>query len=64
MYKAPSDRVKTLQDALSQDLRNFPLVEPDKQLARALAQAIENVATGARGRGDTRAGQRRAWPRN
>ena len=45
MHKAPVGRVETLHQALSRDLRNWPVPEPSERIAGALLRAVQDVAT-------------------
>ncbi len=49
MYKAPTGRVETIQQALGPDLRNLPIPEPSDQIACAITRAVHDVAALTRG---------------
>ena len=52
MYKAPTGRVDTIQQALGPDLRNLPIPTPSDQIACALTRAVHDVAALTRGAGE------------
>ena len=49
MYKAPTGRVETIQQALGPELRNLPIPAPSERIAYALVRAVEDVAALNRG---------------
>ena len=52
MYKPPTGRVETIQQALAPDLRNLPIPAPSDRIACALTRAVEDVAALTRGEGE------------
>ena len=52
MYKAPTGRVETIQQALGPDLRNLPIPAPSDRIACALVRAVQDVAALSRGEGE------------
>jgi hypothetical protein len=44
MYKAPTGRVETIQQALGPDLRNLPIPAPSDRIASAILRAVRDVA--------------------
>jgi hypothetical protein len=52
MYKAPTGRVETIQQALGPALRNLPIPAPSDRIACALTRAVEDVAALSRCEGD------------
>ena len=49
MYKPPTGRVETIQQALAPDLRNLPIPAPSDRIACALTRAVHDVAALSRG---------------
>ena len=49
MYKAPTGRVETIQQALGPALRNLPIPAPSDRVACAITRAVEDVAALSRG---------------
>jgi hypothetical protein len=52
MHKAPVGRVETLHQALSRDLRNWPVPEPSERIAGALLRAVQDVAASTQAEGE------------
>ena len=52
MYKAPTGRVETIQQALGPDLRNLPIPAPSERIVSALLRAVEDVAALSRSEGE------------
>ena len=52
MYKAPTGRVETIQQALGPDLRNLPIPAPSDRIACALTRAVHDVAALTRDEGE------------
>ena len=49
MYKAPTGRAETIQQALGPALRNLPIPAPSDRIACALTRAVHDVAALSRG---------------
>ena len=49
MYKAPTGRVETIQQALGPALRNLPIPAPSDRIACALTRAVHDVVALSRG---------------
>jgi hypothetical protein len=48
MYKAPTDRCETLQQALRRDLQNIPVPEPTLETAHRMAQVLREISQAMR----------------
>ena len=52
MYKAPTGRVETIQEALGPALRSLPIPAPSERIACALTRAVQDLAMLTREEGE------------